>query len=45
VSAAAATEIVTSALGLRNIAVGAATLVLEAALDEPRSFPLTAAAR
>lgn len=39
VSSVAASEIVTSALGPRAIAIGAATLVLEAALNEPRLFP------
>ncbi|HEX4932982.1 MAG TPA: ROK family protein, partial [Gemmatimonadaceae bacterium] len=39
VSSVAASEILTSALGPRSIAIGAATLVLEAALNDPRLFP------
>ncbi|MFN8668672.1 MAG: ROK family transcriptional regulator [Gemmatimonadaceae bacterium] len=39
VSSVAASEIITSALGPRAIAIGAATLVLEAALNDPRLFP------
>jgi len=39
VSSVAASEIMTSALGPRSIAIGAATIVLEAALGDPRLFP------
>jgi glucokinase-like ROK family protein len=39
VSSLAASEIRTSELGPRTVAVGAATLVLEAALADPRIFP------
>lgn len=38
-SSVAASEIVTSALGPRSIAIGASTLVLEAALNDPTLFP------
>ncbi len=43
VSSVAASEILTSALGPRSIAIGAATLVLEAALNDPRLFPTVGA--
>lgn len=43
VSSVAASEILTSALGPRAIAIGAATLVLEAALNDPRLFPTVGA--
>ncbi|MDX2121448.1 MAG: ROK family transcriptional regulator [Gemmatimonadota bacterium] len=39
VSAVAASEILTSQLGPRGIAIGAATLVLDAALTDPTLFP------
>ncbi len=39
VSSVAASEIMSSALGPRSIAIGAATIVLEAALGDPRLFP------
>lgn len=39
VSSVAASEILTSTLGPRAIAIGAATLVLDAALHDPRLFP------
>lgn len=39
VSSVAASEIISSALGPRSIAIGAATIVLEAALGDPRLFP------
>jgi predicted NBD/HSP70 family sugar kinase len=39
VSSLAAADVTTSALGPRSIAVGAATLVLDAALDDARLFP------
>ena len=39
VSAVASSEIHTSALGDRGVALGAATLVLDAALQDPRLFP------
>jgi predicted NBD/HSP70 family sugar kinase len=41
VSSVAAAEILTSELGPRASAVGAATLVLSAALDDPAMFPRT----
>lgn len=40
VSSLATSEIVTSALGPRSIAIGAATLVLDAALSDPSLFPV-----
>ena len=43
VSSVAASEIMTSALGPRAIAIGAATLVLDAALRNPRHFPTSGA--
>ena len=43
VSSVAASEILTSALGPRAIAVGAATLVLDIALHDPRLFPTVGA--
>ena len=43
VSSVAASEILTSALGIRSIAIGAATLVLDAALNDPRLFPTVGA--
>lgn len=43
VAAAAASEIRTSELGSQDIAIGAATLVLAAALDDPSIFPATSA--
>lgn len=42
VSAVAASEIRTSDLGPRSVAVGAATLVLDAALEDPALFPKAA---
>jgi predicted NBD/HSP70 family sugar kinase len=42
VSSVAAAEVVTSTLGPRTIAVGAATMVLEAALEDPALFPIAA---
>lgn len=42
VSSLAACEVRTSDLGPRSVAVGAATLVLEAALNDPRLFPAAA---
>lgn len=39
VSSVATSEILTSTLGPRGIAIGAATLVLDAALQDPRLFP------
>jgi predicted NBD/HSP70 family sugar kinase len=42
VSSVAASEIRTSELGPRSVAIGAATLVLEAALDTPSLFPKAA---
>ena len=39
VSSVAAAEIRTSELGPQSVAVGAATLVLKAALDDSRYFP------
>jgi hypothetical protein len=39
ISSLVACEIRTSELGIRAIAVGAATMVLEAALADPRMFP------
>lgn len=42
VSSVAAAEVVTSALGPRAIAVGAATMILEAALEDPGLFPIAA---
>lgn len=41
VSSVAAAEVVTTELGPRAVAVGAATLVLEAALEDPSLFPIT----
>lgn len=43
VASVAASEIVASALGAQDVAVGAATLVLEAALADLRRFPFAAA--
>lgn len=43
VSSMAAADVTTSALGPRSIAVGAATCVLDAALDDMRLFPAPAA--
>lgn len=43
VAAAAAAEIRTSDLGLQDIAIGAATLVLDAALNDPSLFPASGA--
>jgi len=43
VTSVAASEIVTSALGAQDVAVGAATLVLQAALADLRRFPFAAA--
>jgi predicted NBD/HSP70 family sugar kinase len=43
VSSVAASEIVTSALGAQDVAVGAATLVLQAALEDYHRFPVAAA--
>lgn len=40
VSSVAAAEVVTSELGPRAVAIGAATLVLEAALEDPGLFPI-----
>lgn len=42
VSSLAACEVRTSDLGPRSVAVGAATLVLESALNDPRLFPAAA---
>jgi hypothetical protein len=39
VSSLATCEIVTSALGPRGIAIGASTLILDAALADPSHFP------
>jgi predicted NBD/HSP70 family sugar kinase len=44
VSSLAAANVTTSELGPRSIAVGAATLVLDAALSDPRLFPAPPAA-
>lgn len=43
VAAAAASEIRTSELGPQDVAIGAATLVLAAALDDPSLFPTSGA--
>lgn len=43
VGAVASSRIMTSALEPRGVAIGAATLVLDAALHEPERFPTTAA--
>jgi predicted NBD/HSP70 family sugar kinase len=43
VGAAAATEIRTSDLGPQDVAIGAATLVLDAALNDPSLFPSSGA--
>lgn len=45
VSSVAAAEVRTSALGPRAVAIGAATLMLEAALADPGLFPTTASRR
>jgi len=45
VTSVAASEIVASALGAQDVAVGAATLVLQAALADLRRFPFAAARR
>ncbi len=45
VASVAASEIVASALGAQDVAVGAATLVLQAALADLRRFPFAAARR
>ncbi len=45
VSSLAAADVTTSALGPRSIAIGAATYVLDAALDDARLFPAPAARR
>jgi predicted NBD/HSP70 family sugar kinase len=42
VSSVAAAEILTSEIGPQGIAIGAATLVLKAALEDPRLFPIPA---
>jgi predicted NBD/HSP70 family sugar kinase len=41
VSSLAASEIRVSTLGLRTIAIGAATLVLKSALEDWRTFPVS----
>lgn len=42
ISSLVAAEIVAAELGPRDVAIGAATLVLAAALEDPRQFPFTA---
>jgi predicted NBD/HSP70 family sugar kinase len=42
ISSLVAAELVAAELGPRDVAIGAATLVLSAALDDPRQFPFTA---
>lgn len=44
VSSVAAARIVASELGERDVAIGAATLVLEAALEDPARFPVSVSA-
>jgi predicted NBD/HSP70 family sugar kinase len=44
VSSVAASEVLTSEFGPQAVAVGAATLVLEAALEDTRLFPVIAGA-
>ena len=44
-SSVAASEVLTSEFGPRAVAVGAATMVLEAALENSRLFPVTAEGR
>lgn len=44
-SSMAVSRIVTSQLGARAVAVGAATLLLQRALSDPRHFPVASAAR
>jgi hypothetical protein len=45
VTSSAAAEIVPSALGERAVAIGAATLVLQHALQRPQAFELQGARR
>jgi len=45
VTSAEAARLVASALGARGVAIGAATLLLQRALSDPRHFPVATAAR